>query len=626
MAWGGLAGARTRPALTMPQPIEEYAAIGDCRTAALVGSDGSIDWLCAPRFDSASVFGALLGDAEQGRWSLRPADAAATATRTYEDDTFTLVTRWSTGDGEVEVTDLMPVGDGSDARCDVIRRVRGIRGSVRMEQELRVRFDYATTLPWMRQTGTADAPAVLGVAGPDALVLRGPRLTAGDHRHVGAFEVAAGETVDLQLSWFPGHRPAPDPLDVEAAIAGTRRWWRSWVRACMPPGAYDDEVRRSLLVLRLLTHEDTGGVVASVTTSLPEDFGGARNWDYRYVWLRDAALTLEALMHHGYTHEAEAWRQWLLRSIAGDAGDVQIMYGVDGERRLHEWEAEALPGYEGSAPVRIGNAASEQYQADIFGEVLIALDAARHVGIDDDDFSWSLQLALLREAERHLDRPDSGIWEMRGPERHFTHSRAMLWAAFDRAICAVENDGRAGPVDEWRRVRAGLGERIERGSYDASIGSYVQYEGTTEVDAALLQLAQIGYVAYDDPRMLGTVARIEASLLRDGLLRRYRTESDVDGVPGDENAFLACSFWLVEQYAHTGRLDDATALMDRLLGFRTQLGLLAEQADPLSGRQAGNTPQALTHLALVRAADAIAHARGVAATGASASFARSCRH
>lgn len=609
----------------MPRPIAEYAVIGDCRTAALVGSDGSIDWLCAPRFDSASVFAALLGDAEQGRWQLRPADTMATSSRAYETDTFTLVTRWTTSDGEVEVTDLMPMGEPSDRRCDVIRRVRGIRGRVRMQQELRVRFDYAATLPWMRQVGTDAAPTVCGVAGPDALVVRGPRLSPSRHRHHGAFEVAEGETVDLQLSWFPAHLEMPGPLDVDACIAETSAWWHDWVRAAVPPGAYDDEVRRSLLVLRLLTHGDTGGVVAAVTTSLPEQFGGRRNWDYRYVWLRDAALTLEALMHHGFTHEAQAWRLWLLRAIAGDPADVQIMYGLAGERRLPEWEAEALPGYAGSAPVRIGNAASEQYQADIFGEVLIALDAARHVGIDDDDFSWSLQLALLREAERHLDRPDSGIWEMRGPERQFTHSRAMLWAAFDRAVCAVETDGRRGPVDEWRRVRARLAERIERGGFDAELGSYVQFEGTTEVDAALLQLAQIGYVAYDDPRMLGTVARIEASLLRNGLLRRYRTETEVDGVPGDENAFLACSFWLVEQYAHTGRLDDATALMDRLLGYRSELGLLAEQADPRTGRQAGNTPQALTHLALVRAADAIAHARGTATPGAGASARRSAR-
>lgn len=609
----------------MPQPIERYAVVGDCRTAALIGPDGSIDWLCLPRFDSASAFGALLGDAEQGRWQLRPADATAVASRSYATDTFTLVTRWTTDDGEVEVTELMPVRDGSDRRGDVIRRIRGVRGRVRMEQELRVRFDYAAALPWMRQVGTPDAPALLAVAGPDALVLRGRRLVAGDRVHSDAFEVAEGETVDLQLSWFPAYVPMPDPLDVDACIADTAAWWRSWLHACVAPGAYDDEVRRSLLVLRLLTHEDTGGIVAAATTSLPEDFGGSRNWDYRYVWLRDAALTLEALLHHGFTHEAQAWRQWLLRAIAGDPVDLQIVYGLAGERRLAEWAVDTLPGYDGSAPVRVGNAASEQYQADIFGEVMVALDVGRHTGVDDDDFSWSLQLALLREAERHLERPDSGIWEMRGPQRHFTHSRAMLWAAFDRGVCAVELDGRKGPVAHWREIRARLAASIERDGYDASLGSYVQFAGTTEVDAALLQLAQVGYLAYDDPRMLGTVARIEETLIRGGLVCRYRTEAQVDGVPGDENAFLACSFWLVEQYAHSGRLDDAEALMDRLLGRRTDLGLLAEQAEPLTGRQAGNTPQALSHLALVRAADAIAYARGTAAPGASASVARDSR-
>ena len=609
----------------MPRPIERYAVIGDCRTAALIGDDGSVDWLCMPRFDSASVFGALLGDPEHGRWSLRPADAAATATRAYATDTFTLVTRWTTTDGEVEVTELMPVRDGSDARSDVIRRVRGLRGTVRMEQELQVRFGYAATLPWMRQVGTRDAPALLAVAGPDALVVRGPRMTASRMAHRGEFLVGAGDTVDLQLSWFPGYRPVPEPLDVDASIAATTEWWRSWVHGCIEPGAYDQEVRRSLLVLRLLTHEDTGGIVAAATTSLPEDFGGSRNWDYRYVWLRDAALTLEALVHHGYTQEAQAWRQWLLRAIAGDPADVQIMYGLAGERRLSEWEVDTLPGYGASTPVRIGNAASEQYQADVYGEVMIALDVARHSGVDDDGFSWSLQLALLREAEKHLDQPDSGIWEIRGPERHFTHSRAMLWVAFDRAICAVEFDGRNGPVEKWRELRAGIAERIEHDGYDAELGSYVQFAGTTEVDAALLQLAQIGYLAYDDPRMLGTVARIEETLIRDGLVCRYRTEAQIDGVPGDENAFLACSFWLVEHYAHSGRLDDATALMDRLLSHGSELGLMAEQAEPNTGRQAGNTPQALSHLALVRAADAIAHARGTAEAGASASRARSSR-
>ncbi|HVL60821.1 MAG TPA: glycoside hydrolase family 15 protein, partial [Microbacterium sp.] len=456
-------------------------------------------------------------------------------------------------------------------------------------------------------------------------VVRGSRMTAGDRAHRGEFLIGEGETVDLQLSWFPGYRAVPEPLDVDASIAATTTWWRSWVHRCIEPGAYDREVRRSLLVLRLLTHEDTGGIVAAATTSLPEEFGGSRNWDYRYVWLRDAALTLEALVHHGYKHEAQAWRQWLLRAIAGDPADVQIMYGLAGERRLTEWQVDTLPGYEGSTPVRIGNAASEQYQADVFGEVMIALDAARHSGVDDDGFSWSLQLALLGEAEKHLDQPDSGIWEIRGPERHFTHSRAMLWAAFDRAICAVEHDGRNGPVEKWRELRAGIAERIEHDGYDAELGSYVQFAGTTEVDAALLQLAQIGYLAYDDPRMLGTVARIEETLIRDGLVCRYRTEAQIDGVPGDENAFLACSFWLVEHYAHSGRLDDATALMDRLLSHGSELGLMAEQAEPNTGRQAGNTPQALSHLALVRAADAIAHARGTAEAGASASRARSSR-
>ncbi len=618
----------------MTRPIEGYAVIGDCRTAALVGDDGSIDWLCMPRFDSASLFAALLGDEEQGHWKLRPVDDAATASREYVTDTFTLVTRWVTADGEVEVTDLLSqtgpgdltdVVTGSDRRSDVIRRVRGIRGSVTMRQELRVRFDYAASLPWMRQVGTADAPALLAVAGPDALVIRGPKLDADGHRHVGEFTVAAGETVDVQLTWFPAHRPMPNPRDVDGAISGTQRWWQGWAQGSAEPGAYDEIVRRSLLVLRMLTHEETGGIVAAPTTSLPEDFGGSRNWDYRYVWLRDAALTLEALINHGYTTEAEAWRQWLLRAIAGDPADLQIMYGLAGERRLTEWDVATLPGYTGSSPVRVGNAASKQYQGDVFGEIMMALDATRHFSVDQDGFSWSLQLALLGEIERNLDRPDSGIWEIRGEVRHFTHSRVMLWAAFDRAICAVENDGLEGPVERWRELRAQMAERIEQGGFDATIGSYVQYEGTTEVDAALLQLPHTGYLAYDDPRMLGTVARIEQTLLRDGLVRRYRTESEVDGVPGDENAFFACSFWLVEQYARSGRLDDAIELMDRIVGFRTDLDLLAEQVDPRTRRQAGNFPQALSHLALVRAADAIADVRGTASVGAQASAARGAR-
>ncbi|ANJ26277.1 glycoside hydrolase family 15 protein [Agromyces aureus] len=594
----------------MPAPIEEYAIIGDCRTTALLDREGSIDWYCPPRFDSASVFGALLGGPDQGRWLLRPDDPDALSTRRYDGDTFTLVTTWTCIDGEVEVIELMPIGSGAhDARSDVIRRVRGIRGAVTMRQDLRVRFGYAATLPWMRQLGTHEAPALVAVAGPDALVLRGPHLIARGRSHRGTFTVDAGESVDLRLTWFPSHLDLPEPLDVDEAIEATRTWWTDWIAGAAMLGAYDDAVRRSLLVLRLLTHEDTGGIVAAATTSLPEDFGGSRNWDYRYVWLRDASLTLQALLRHGLVAEAEHWRGWLVRAVAGDPADVQIMYGVAGERRLPEWEAGDLPGYGGAAPVRIGNAASEQFQADVFGEVLIALDAVRHDGSNDDPFSWPLQRALLGEAERHLDRPDSGIWEIRGAEQYFTHSRVMLWAAFDRAVSAVELDGRDGPVELWRDIRETLAERIELAGFDAGLGSYVQAEGIAEPDAALLQLPQVGYVAADDPRMLGTVAHLERTLMRDGLLRRYRTETDVDGVEGDENPFVACSFWLVEQYARSGRLDDADRLMRRLLGYANDLGLLAEQVDPSSGRQAGNTPQALSHLALVRAADAIADAR-----------------
>jgi len=455
--------------------------------------------------------------------------------------------------------------------------------------------------------------------------VRGTLLTPHGHRHVAEMTITEGQTLDLQLSWFPAHLEAPAPLVVDDAIDETASWWQSWMRGFAPPGVYEEAVRRSLLVLRLLTHQDTGGVVAAATTSLPEAAGGVRNWDYRYVWLRDAALTIEALMHHGFVDEVEGWRRWLLRAVAGDPADVQIMYGIAGERRLPEWEVPTLPGYHGASPVHVGNAASEQFQADVFGEVMIALDAARHVGVGDDEFSWSLQVALLGEVERSLDRPDSGIWEIRGPERRFTHSRAMLWAALDRGVCAVEHDGRRGPVEHWRMLRERLAVEIETIGFDSELGSYVQFAGSREVDAALLQLPQIGYLAHDDPRMLGTVARIEQTLLRDGLLRRYRTEADVDGLTGDENAFLACSFWLVEHYAHVGRLDEADALMERLLGFRSELGLLSEEFDARHGRQAGNTPQALSHLALVRAADAIAHARGVVAHAARASVARSSR-
>ncbi|MGX5680423.1 glycoside hydrolase family 15 protein [Schumannella luteola] len=593
----------------MPRPIQDYALIGDCHTAALVATDGSIDWLCLPRFDSASTFGALLGDHSHGHWSVAPVGGGVCTSRRYREGTFILESRWETPDGVIEVVDLMPHGD---RRADVIRRVRGISGEVAVEQVLRVRFDYADSIPWMRQVPEHAEPsshALLAVAGPDAAIVRGPRLTAADHVHRGEFVVHAGEVVDIVLTWHPAHRPPPPALDVDAQIAATESWWRQWAAHFEPTGRYDEHVLRSLLVLRALTHEDTGGIVAAPTTSLPELIGGERNWDYRYVWLRDAALTLEALMTHGYEQEAEEWRSWLLRAIAGDPADMQIMYGLAGERRLAEWELDSLPGYRGSTPVRIGNAASTQYQGDVFGEVMRALEQARDLGVAEDTFSWALQVALLGRLEETMDDPDHGIWEIRGPERKFTHSRVMMWAAFDSGVRAVERFGFEAPVDHWRHCRAQLEEEIWTHGYDEGSASFVQSYGSTAVDASLLQIPQVGFVAADDPRMLGTVAQIERELMRDGLLMRYRAESGVDGLEGSEHPFLACSFWLVEQYARSGRVEDAEALMDRLVAFANDVGLLSEEVDVTTGDHMGNTPQALSHLALVRAADAISTAR-----------------
>ena len=590
----------------MPLHIEDYALIGDCHTAALVGNDGSIDWLCLPRFDSPSMFGALLGDKNHGRWLLAPSGEVVETSRRYEDNTFTLVTRWVTSTGEAEVTDLMPYGD---RRADLIRRVRGIRGSVEFVEELAIRFGYAAAMPWVRQI---DEPhgmrALVAVAGPDAIVVRGPRLRPRDRHHEAVFTVDEGETVDLTMTWFPSHRPVPARMDVDLSMARTEAWWNEWSSACIASPVYHDAVHRSLLVLRALTHEDTGGIVAAATTSLPEEFGGSRNWDYRYVWLRDAALTLHVLLDHGFESEAEEWRRWLLRAIAGDPGDVQIMYGLAGERRLAEYEAVSLPGYEGASPVRIGNGAYTQYQGDVFGEVMIALARARDLGLAESEFSWPLQRALMSYVEANWQRPDNGIWEIRGPVQHFTHSRVMLWAALDCAIRAVRVHGLDGPVDAWEKLREQIRDEIESKGFDTERNTYTQYYGSTGVDASLLQLAQVGYIEADDPRMLGTVAAIEDELLQNGLLLRYRTESGVDGLEGNEHPFLACSFWLVEQYARSGRLDDAVELMDRLVGFANDLGLMSEEYDVGEDRQAGNTPQALTHLTLVRAADAIAAA------------------
>jgi len=587
--------------------IEDYALISDCHSAALVGRDGSIDWLCLPRYDSASMFGALLGTEDHGRWLLAPADPAATNTRSYVGESFVLSTIWTTKTGSVEVTDFMPHGD---SRADVVRTVRGISGSVEMLQDLRLRFGYATTVPWVRQLRREKTPGLIAIAGPDAVVVRGPALHAADHRHEARFTVHATEQHSVQLTWYPSHLDLPPALDVALSRRQTLDWWAGWADSCTHEGEFRDAVVRSLLVLRALTHESTGGIVAAATTSLPEHAGGSRNWDYRYVWLRDASLTLEVLLSHGYESEAEAWRGWLLRAIAGDPNDLQIMYGLSGERYLPERELTSLPGHHGSAPVRVGNGAVCQFQSDAVGEVMMALHEARGAGVEETEFSWPLQVSLMTYLEANWRRPDQGIWEVRGPAREFTHSRVMVWAAFDRAVRGVTEYGLPGPVDRWRRIRDEVRHDIEERGYNTALGSFTQYFGSEEVDASLLLLPQVGFCAADDERMLGTVRAIETSLLREGLVLRYTTHPSLDGLDPGEHPFLACSFWLVEQYAASGRVDDATMLMTRLVGLANDVGLLSEEYDVTTGHHAGNTPQALTHLALVRAADALVAAGG----------------
>jgi GH15 family glucan-1,4-alpha-glucosidase len=588
-----------------PTPIEDYALIGDLHTAALISRSGAIDWLCMPRFDSATMFGALLDSPEAGQWALAPTDDVLGVERAYLPGTFVLRTVWRTTEGEAEVLEFMPL---HDRRANVVRRVTGLRGTVRFREDVRIRFDYGAATPWIRQVQSDGIPALLATAGPDAVMTRGPRRRAEDLKHVSEFEVAPGATVDLTMTWFPSYREPPARFDVSEALEQTVAWWEDWAARSNPPAPFDEQVQRSLLVLRALTHEDTGGIVAAATTSLPEEEGGVRNWDYRYVWLRDAALTIEVLITHGYRAEAEEWRGWLLRAIAGDPADVQIMYGIGGERRLPEWELPELSGYGGAAPVRVGNAAYLQRQWDIFGEVMIALHGARTAGLEETRASWPLQRALLGFLEQNWDQPDCGIWEIRGDEQHFTHSRAMVWAAFDRGVRAIEEFGLPGDPSRWAALRDRVREEIFARGYDPERNTFVQHYGTTAVDASLLQLSHIGFIEADDPRMLGTVAAIEEDLMHDGLLLRYRAETGVDGLAGTEHPFLACSFWLVEQYAASGLVAEARELMGRLVALVNDVGLLSEEYDTRRGRQMGNVPQALSHLTLVRAADAIAAA------------------
>ncbi|WP_425864955.1 glycoside hydrolase family 15 protein [Arthrobacter sp. TWP1-1] len=590
----------------MASRIEDYALLSDLHTAALVGRDGSIDWLCFPRFDSPSVFTALLGTSDHGRWLMAPTHTeAAVQRRTYVGRTFVLETVWETPEGSARVTDFMPV---KDRRASVVRRIEGLSGSVEFIERISVRPGYGKVLPWVRRMDAADGTeAIVAVAGPDALVLRGDELpVAVDHEHAGTFTVRAGEWVQQEMTWYPSHRPVPDAIDIDFALGQTIDYWEDWAARYNQDGKYAAIVERSLLVLRALTHEDTGGIVAAPTTSLPEDFGGARNWDYRFCWLRDAALTLEAMLTHGFDDEAMKWRDWLLRAVAGDPEDLQIMYGLSGERELAEGELSHLPGYEGALPVRIGNGAVGQYQADVVGEVLVALEKLRLAGGHEDHFSWPLQQAMLGFVEKHLAAKDHGIWEMRGELLHFTHSRVMMWAAFDCGARAVRDHGLEGPVERWETLRDQLHAEIMEHGFNKELNTFTQTYGGTTTDASLLVLPQVGFVAYSSPEMLGTVAALENELVdRHGLILRYQTESGLDGLEPGEHPFLACSFWLVEQYAHSGRHTDAVALMDRLVGLANEVGLLSEEYDMDQGRMAGNFPQAFSHLALVRAADAL---------------------
>jgi GH15 family glucan-1,4-alpha-glucosidase len=580
------------------RPIEDYAMIGDRHTAALVATNGSIDWLCLPRFDSPACFAALLGDEENGHWQFCPVGDYHVSRR-YLGDSAALETTFTTDSGVVTLLDVMPTADG---RIDVVRRLTGVKGTVRIHHEWVVRFDYGTATPWVRRRHEDHDPVITAVAGPDKLVLRGPRLPkAIDHRHADDFDLREGEEMTFSTTWLPSHLRTPEAH--RYTIQETIHDDVEWVKNCDLRGVpHQDVVRRSLLTLHLLTHVETGGIVAAVTTSLPEDFGGERNWDYRYCWLRDAALTLSSLISAGATDEARFWRDWLLRAVAGDPADLQIMYTVDGSRRLPEMALDELPGYADSRPVRIGNAAVDQKQSDVLGEVMSALEDARESTLGYSDDAWSLQRVLVDHLVDTWQERDNGLWEIRGPLQHFTHSRVMVWAAFDRAVRAVERHGLPGDVDRWREVRDRVRDEVMNEGYDADRNSFTQHYATQEVDASLLMLPLIGFIDGKDPRMLGTIAAIEQDLMREGLLMRYRTQTGVDGLAGQEHPFLACSFWLVSAYAEAGRIRDAHALFDRLVGLTNDVGLLAEEYDPRGERMVGNFPQAFSHLALVQAA------------------------
>jgi GH15 family glucan-1,4-alpha-glucosidase len=586
----------------MASRIEDYAVIGDLSTAALVGRDGSIDWLCWPRFDSDACFAALLGSPEHGRWLVAPTDGTARITHRYRPNTLILETRFETADGAATLIDFMPPRtDGSH----LVRMVIGERGKVNISTELVLRFGYGATVPWVTRV---DDQTVQAIAGPDTVLVRSDVYLRGENfKTVADFDIAAGETSSFVLTYVPLHTPVPKPIDPQHALASTERYWTQWAAKSKIGGPWKDAVTRSLITLKAMTYAPTGGVVAAVTTSLPEQIGSERNWDYRFCWLRDATLTLLALMNGGYYEEANKWRDWLLRAVAGSPNQMQIMYGIGGERRLTEWEADWLPGYEASRPVRIGNAAHDQLQLDVFGEMMDAMHQARLGKLASSESRWDLQKECLDHLEKIWSNTDSGIWEVRGEKLHFTYSKAMAWVAFDRTIKSAERFGLEGPVEHWKKIRDEIHADVCRLGFDANLNSFVRSYGSKQLDASLLLLPAIGFLPPEDPRIRGTVEAIERSLVTDGLVRRYNTEAAKDGLPAGEGAFLACSFWLVDAYLMLDRRDDAVRLFERLLSLSNDVGLLSEEYDPYANRLIGNFPQAFSHLALVNSATNLGH-------------------
>jgi GH15 family glucan-1,4-alpha-glucosidase len=581
----------------MPLRIEDYALIGDCETAGLVGKDGSLDWLCLPRFDSGACFAALLGTPEHGRWQIAPVGEVRKVSRRYRKGTIILETTFETADGAVTLIDGMAVRDEHPV---LIRCVRGERGQVPMRLHLVIRFDYGSIIPWVTRL---EEGGIQAIAGPDTIRLRTKVPLHGDNHSTAAdFTVSEGEEVPFMLSWRESYahgKPAGDPMKF---LRKTESSWRKWSKGCNCEGPWGEAMLRSLLTLRALTYAPTGGIVAAPTTSLPERLGGVRNWDYRLCWIRDATFTLYALMAAGYKDEARAWREWLLRAAAGSPDKLQIMYGLAGERRLMEWEVDWLPGYEGAHPVRVGNGAYQQFQLDVYGEMIDAMYQSRRIGLEPEEAAWNLERAVVDSLETTWQKPDEGIWEVRGQRRHFTHSKVMAWVAFDRAVKMVEKFGVDGPADRWGNIRDAVHQEICSKGFDRDKNSFVQYYGSTEPDASLLMIPLVGFLPADDPRVAGTVACIERELLHEGFVQRYKTHPDIDGLPAGEGVFLPCTFWLADNYAMLGRRKEAEQLFERLLGLCNDVGLISEEYDPKTRRLIGNFPQAFTHVGLINTA------------------------